>query len=69
MTTTETLAALQAQNLDPQTHNMGMSGWICWLDVNNEIKSFDGGTEAEAVEKAWKWVQANPIEGDDWGAS
>lgn len=59
----------RALRLDPQTKDFGMSGWECTLEINGRVETFTGGREDLAVEKAWEWLQANPIEGDDWGAS
>lgn len=69
MTTTETLAAMRSLNLDPQTKNIGMSGWTCEIWIHGKLKTTHAKSEAEAVRRAWVWLRENPVGEDNWGAS
>lgn len=47
---------LSDKGYDPQTADRGM-GWICTIEVNMRVQTFNGVTEKVALERAVEYVE------------
>lgn len=48
--------SLAAKGYDPRTRDNGM-GWICTIEVNRRVLTFNGVTEQAAVDRAVEFVE------------